>query len=79
MSTDKLTPKEINIYKILHFFGIALSAGMIFWFYVFKFSEMTMTTLMLFMIPLSTAFTFGYAVKWDVRIIPGIDKSKKDK
>lgn len=75
MATDNLTPKERRIYKILHFIGVLVSAGMLFCFYLFKFSEMTMWTLMFFTIPLLMVFTFGYAVKWDIRIIPWIDRS----
>lgn len=79
MFRDKLTEKEIRIYKVMHFFGITITTGMVLWFDVFKLSEMSMSLLLIFMIPMLIAFAFGYAVVWDVRIIPGLNRSEDDK
>lgn len=79
MKNDDLTEKELKVYKSFHFFGIAISTGMLFWFYIFQFSEMTRGWLLIFTIPLLMVFTFGYAIKWDVRVIPYINRFEEKK
>ena len=79
MKGDGLTSKEIKLYKVFHFIGMTFTAGIVLFIYFFKEFEITNLFMLLALIPILIAFTFGCALSWDVRIIPGLRDSERDK
>lgn len=79
MKGDGLTSKEIKLYKVFHFIGMTFTAGIVLFIYFFKDFEITNLFTLLTLIPILIAFTFGCALSWDVRIIPGLGDSERDK